>query len=187
MAGNLNKKLSKARVLPVSNISKADLINEIPVSKIEEGKMLFSYKHFICECSNEKEFNNRFKSMYHYAKWITLYTKRISEVSTMTLAEVNSSGKSLRFHLVKGENLNKLKTVLRNLGIKLEDVFRQSESNNYYELSLGAANGRIFGYLIDNVFFVLLMDPNHLIYPCLEKGATQDLLHTRYDPWDELQ
>lgn len=58
--------------------------------------------------------------------------------------------------MVKGESLNKLKSVLRNLGVKLEEIFKQSESNNYYELLLGAASGRIFGYLIDNVFFCIV-------------------------------
>ena len=104
----------------------------------------------------------------------------------MTLGELKNSGRSLRFHSVENKNLMKLKNILLSLGLDTELIFNQSEATDYYEISLGAASGRIFGYLIENIFFVLLLDPNHLIYPYLEKGATQDLLYKRYDPWKEI-
>lgn len=185
MAIKKKKEFTKYNTLPVSNIKNESQV-KIPVSDIKENRILFSYKHFICDCAKGKDFTNCFKDLLSYAKWITLCIKKLSEISTMTLAEVNSSGSSLRFHSVEGKNLIKLKEILLSLGVKIDDIFSQAESSNYYQLSLGTANGRIFGYLIGNVFFVLLMDPHHLIYPCLEKGSTQDLLYTRYNPWKEL-
>ena len=98
------------------------------------------------------------------------------------LKYLNDSNILLSFSSVTGKFI----FILLSLGLDTELIFNQSEATDYYEISLGAASGRIFGYLIENIFFVLLLDPNHLIYPYLEKGATQDLLYKRYDPWKEI-
>lgn len=169
---------------PNNNISKREV--SFPVSEVNDKRMLLSFRYFKCNCVANKEFNNCYQNTTHYSTWLTLAMKRLSEITTMTLGELNNSGRSLRFHSVENKNLIKLKSVLLDLGLDVELTFNQSESNDYYEISLGAANGRIFGYLIENIFFVLLLDPNHLIYPYFAKGATQDLLFKRYNPWEEI-
>lgn len=104
----------------------------------------------------------------------------------MSISEIKGAGKSTRFHIVKGGPLKKLKSVLKEIGLDVDKVFQQESEENYYEVSFGKANGRIFGYLINNIYYVLLMDPNHLIYKCTEKGGNHDLLYKRYDPWTNL-
>lgn len=186
--GSKSKQKVRGLNIPVTNpnINNKRELGFLPVSTVNDKRMLLSFRYFKCNCVANKEFNNCYQNTTHYSTWLTLAMKRLSEITTMTLGELNNSGRSLRFHSVENENLNKLKSVLLNLGLDVEFIFNQSESNDYYEISLGAANGRIFGYLIENIFFVLLLDPNHLIYPCVAKGATQDLLFKRYNPWEEI-
>ena len=151
-----------------------------------KNNVLFSYKYFKCASLKNNEFNNCFKNILDYAQWITFCLERISYISTMSIGELYNSGSVVRFHHVKDESLAKLKEVLKELNLNVDDIFSQDESQSYYELSLGAGNWRIFGYLIENMYFILLLDPNHLIYPNVSKGAKQDLLYKNYKPWEQL-
>lgn len=178
-------KIKKSGKLPISEVE-YNSSTKIPITKSKENNIIFSYKYFKCVSKKDKIFNNCFSSIYNYATWITLVIERIANFSTMDVNEIKNSGSSARFHLVQDGDLDKLKRVLCNIGLKLDDIFSQEESNNYYELSFGKGNGRMFGYLIDNNYYILLMDPNHLIYENLSKGAKYSLLHKNYDPWNSL-
>lgn len=180
-------KINSKRKLPTTNISQGNISKKFPVNSLNNNEhMIFSYKYFNCRSLKNSYFNNCFYSQYDYAQWITFYLSRIVNLSTMSISEIRSAGKTTRFHNVERGALNKLKNVLKEIGLDVEQVFQQGSQENYYEVSFGTGNGRMFGYLINNIYYVLLMDPNHLIYKCNEKGGNHDLLHKNYDPWTNL-
>lgn len=176
---------SSSNKLPTSNVQKEN--NTLPITTVKKKEsIIFSYKYFKCNSLKSKEFNNCFKNQDDYAKWITFYLKRIAEISTMKIGVISSSGSTLRFHPVEDNHLIKLKSILKSMDLDVDEVFNQNESQNYYELSMGTGNGRMFGYLIENIYFLLLLDPNHLVYMNASKGAKNDLYYKNYDPWYEL-
>lgn len=178
---------NKINRLPTTALNQDNNIKKFPVNNLNiNDHMIFSYKYFRCKSLKNSYFNNCFFSQYDYAEWITFCLSRIANFSTMSISEIKGAGKSTRFHTVKRGNLKKLKSVLKEIGLDVDKVFKQESEENYYELSFGTGNGRIFGYLINNIYYVLLMDPNHLIYKCNEKGGNHDLLYKRYDPWTNL-
>lgn len=181
----ISKKKNKL-IIPSRNIKDEKKNKVVPISKINEKVLNFSFKYFLCISMKNKDFNNCFSSIYDYSTWITFFLDRLSNFSQMTLNEIASSGKTARFHPVENEHLCKLKSILVGMGINVEQLFQQQEGESFYELSFGTGNGRMFGYLIDNQYYILLIDPNHLVYMNCEKGGKQDLLHKNYDPWHEL-
>ena len=182
-------KINKKR-LPITHTSKDNSAKgdkKLPVNNLGvNDHIIFSYKYFICKSLKNSYFNNCFSSQYTYTEWITFYLSRIVNLSTMSLTEIKGAGKTLRFHNVEKDALSKLKNVLKEIGLSVDEVFQQSSPANYYQISFGTGNGRVFGYLINNIYYILLMDPNHLIYKCSEKGGNYDLLHKNYDPWTNL-
>ena len=173
--------------IPVSHSNNDNIYNTFPTSKFDKNKnIIFSFKYLKCCSLKNRNFNNCFTSLHGYATWITLALKKISEYSSMNINEIKGAGKSTRFHPVENKHLDILRNVLIELGVNIDKIFIQNESQNYYELSFGTGNGRMFGYLVENQYYVLLMDPNHLIYKNVSKGAKQDLLYKNYDPWNKL-
>lgn len=182
------KEKKKKKKLPITiPINKSLSEDKLPLATLKNDEyMIFSYKYFNCTSLKSSEFNNCFKNQDDYAKWITFCLNRISNLSTMKIPEISNAGTSTRFHPVDGGALTKLKQILIQIGLDVDKIFKQEGSENFYELSFGTGNGRMFGYLIDNRYYVLLMDPNHLVYKCVEKGGNHDLLYKNYDPWKIL-
>lgn len=179
-------KINKGK-LPITSINKESITKKLPVNNLSNNDhIIFSYKYFRCKSLKNSYFNNCFSSQYDYAQWITFYLSRIVNISTMSLSEIRGSGKTIRFHNVESGALNKLKDVLREIDLDVDQIFQQGSQENYYQVSFGTGNGRMFGYLINNIYYILLIDPNHLIYKCNEKGGNHDLLHKNYDPWINL-
>lgn len=174
--------------LPITTPVKNNQENNIPtlsISSVKEKNIIFSYKYFNCQSLKNDIFNNCFFSMGEYAKWITTFFKKISNYSSMQIGELMSAGKSTRFHPVKNSELIKLKEILKSINVDCDKIFSQEEGNQFYELSVEKGQGRLFGYLIENIYYILLFDPNHLIYINTSKGGKHDLLHKRYDPWED--
>lgn len=182
-----NKEKTRKNILPVTVLNRTQNETRLPVVNPRTNScIVFSYKYFNCSSVKNSEFNNCFNSIYNYAEWITLCLERISKFSTMSIGEISQSGRSVRFHPVECEHLVKLKSILMCTGLDVDKIFPQNEAQNYYELSLGTASGRVFGYLIENHYYILLLDPNHLVYKCTSKGGNYDLLYKNYDPWNSL-
>lgn len=177
-------KTDKKKFLPTVPVSKfSSSPTKLPTTTIDNANAVFSFEKFKCISIKNKEFNNCFKNMWEYAEWSLKLIDRLSKFSTMKALELKSSGKSVRCHPVTGVNLLKLKSVLEASGVELNE---QLEDCDYYELSLGASDGRIFGYFIGSVYYVLLFDPHHLIYQQLQYGSQQDLLYRNCDPWERI-
>jgi len=178
---------SKKAKFPVSKLENDNLVkNKIPTSEVEnDNSIIFSMKHLKCASVKNSSFNNCFYSISVYAKWITLFWNKITEFSSMSVQELSQGGKSTRFHTVEDGDLAKLKKIVKEAGLDVDKLFKQEESNSYYELSFGTSSGRMFGYLAGSTYYVLLIDPHHLVYPNYSKGAKDALISNRYDPWTD--
>lgn len=177
----MNKKKNSLNKIPVSDFQSVS--SKLPTTKVQNQKVIFSFERFKCISIKNKQFNNCFASINAYVKWSTLLFQRLQKFSENTVPELKKAGTSTRCHSVTGNTLIKLKDILKESGLDI-DINEQLEE--YWELSLGTSSGRIFGYFISNVYYIILFDPHHLIYPKLEYGAQHDLLYNNYDPWNEI-
>ncbi|MBN2980096.1 hypothetical protein [Cohnella algarum] len=51
-----------------------------------------------------------------------------------------------------------------------DELFKQIE-NDAYQFALSTARGRVHGFLIDNVFYIVWLDPDHNLYPSKKHGG----------------
>ncbi|SKB01461.1 hypothetical protein SAMN05443428_1621 [Caloramator quimbayensis] len=176
--------------LPITQITKnKEVFNNLPKANVSfkvNNNVAFSFKDFKCKCIKTKDFNNCFSNMWEYAEWSLIVIKRISSYSTMTVQELKEGGRSTRCHPVLGKDLEKLKNILSLIDYKPE-FLTQLEEDGFWELTIERALGRMYGYFVDNIYYVLLFDPHHLIYPDLKMGCQYDLLHKNHDPWSEIE
>lgn len=177
----MNNKKNKTNQLPITKFEHSN--KTLPKTNVEKLNLVFSFENFKCRSIKNREFNNCFTHLWEYGEWSIKLIERLSNFSTMKASELKSAGNSTRCHPVEGKNLEKLKRILELAGLTLNE---QLENESYYELSIGASSGRIFGYFIGNIYYVLLFDPHHLIYQQLQYGSQHDLLHKNYDPWSPM-
>ncbi len=89
--------------------------------------------------------------------WLTLIDrlKALSALSTQELLVNRSS--SLRFHPIKWEDTSE-----NGFGLKDEEQLVDTP----YQFSLSSnEHGRIHGFLINEVFYIVWLDPDHQLYP----------------------
>lgn len=87
------------------------------------------------------------------------FLERLKSVSTMTRMEmIKQNGKSLRCHTV---NFKDVKVSEDTFGILGEDV-----DEDAYQFSITSnEHGRVCGYFVGNIFFIVWLDPAHELYP----------------------
>jgi len=188
MYSNALSKISNNNIPKSSITKKAQTTTYLPKSETSPKTITFSFSKFCCKSikSRSINFNNCFKNMWEYAEWSLKLIYRLSEFSKYTPIELKTGGDSTRCHPVRGKRLEKLKNILNELGVVTSIEDDQIMEDGYYELSLGASEGRIFGYFCGNIYFITLFDPHHLLYEQLEYGCQYDLYYKNYDPWLEL-
>ncbi|MBU3173709.1 hypothetical protein [Clostridium estertheticum] len=169
--------------LPKTKVKSSIVKQLVPKTKIQINNAVFSFQQFNCKSIKCKEFNNMFSDLWEYGEWSLTLLSRLSNYSTMEVSELKGGGDGTRCHLVQEDALERLNMVLDTMGTVCDE---QLKEDGLWELSLGAASGRIFGYFVDNVFYTLLFDPHHLIYPNTRYDCQHDLLYRNYDPWKEI-
>lgn len=124
----------------------------IPPSLKGEAYLKFSYELLV----KDNEYYN-FWGLCEKGlmKWFELL-KEISKISVDRLIAGQFSSKTspFRFHKIIGEPLEELKKFS-------SDISAESEC---YQIRFGVSNGGIHGVLIDEIFYVVLLDPNHYLY-----------------------
>ncbi|MCB6366672.1 hypothetical protein LI291_10855 [Intestinibacillus massiliensis] len=158
--------------------------SKIPATNIavQPIAVSFSFADFKCKSFRDERFNNCFKHFGDYGKFIAMFIAKLSNFSSMTVQELKLGGKATRCHKVENKNRELLEDILKSTGMKEEKIEQIEE---FYQLTISTSNGRFMGYFIGNVFYVVLIDPHHLLYPDLKKSMNQDLCNP-YDPWKEF-
>jgi hypothetical protein len=110
----------------------------------------FSFKYFQ---ANHGKFSCNGKEL---AYWLTLL-ERLKALSSLTVQEllVNRSS-SLRCHPIRWEDTSE-----KGFGLPNEEQLVDTP----YQFSLSSnEHGRVHGFFIDQVFYVIWLDPNHQLY-----------------------
>lgn len=103
-----------------------------------------SHSKFSCDCRE-------------IGYWLTLL-ERLKAISALTAQEllVNRSS-SLRCHPIKWEDTSENGFGLPNEEQLVDTPYQFSLSSNEH--------GRVHGFFIDEVFYIIWLDPNHQLYP----------------------
>ena len=137
-------------------------LNKIPKSKkkiksslpkktrVASSKMLFSFElldfsneYYNCNGMCDKGIKNCFEKMKAYCQY--------------TIDEIYSGrgGDVIRFHPIRKGEVSEWPTYFRD-NEELEESF--------YQISFGKSKGRAHGIIIDNIFYVIWLDPHHFLY-----------------------
>lgn len=128
--------------------SKSDKI--IP-TEIKDYSIAFNFKR-ICEKSGKFEYSNC------TAPYFKKLVERLKEISNMTKLQMTVHNKnSLRCHPIKFKE-NSVSENSFGLG---EDI---SDDSWQFQITSNK-HGRVHGYFIGNVFYIVWLDPNHNLYP----------------------
>lgn len=128
---------------------------KIRPTKIEEPQGIsFNFKR-LCEKQEEEKFVYKSRQ----ASYFVTLLDRLREVSRMNIAEMTvQNRRSLRCHPIDFSQSSVSET---SFGILGEDVDKDAWQ---FQLSSNE-HGRVHGYFVENVFYVVWLDPNHELYP----------------------
>ncbi|MBD2455929.1 hypothetical protein H6G80_17815 [Nostoc sp. FACHB-87] len=140
----MSKKIKKTK-LPQESTSSIKPTKLKPLQGIS-----FSFKYY-------QDSHNKFSCNYkELGYWLTLL-ERLKALSSLSAQEllVNRSS-SLRCHPIKWEDTSESRFGLPNEEQLVDTPYQFSLSSNEH--------GRVHGFFIDEVFYVVWLDPDHLLY-----------------------
>lgn len=110
----------------------------------------FSFRYF-------KDDNDKFSVRNRDATYLPALLVRLRDLSTLTVQEIiNNRSKSLRCHKIAWND-----TTESGFGIPNEDQLVESP----YQFQISAnEHGRVHGFFIENVFYIVWLDPDHNLY-----------------------
>ena len=136
----MSRKIKKSKIAsPTTAIKKQSIVPEC---------ISFSFKYLDNEKFGYSREDNYFKA----------FLERLCAISQMTTKElINSNSKAIRSHPVNWLETN-IKVGFSHLGDELqsETAWQFSISSNKY--------GRVFGFMIDTVFYIVWLDHQHLVF-----------------------
>lgn len=123
----------------------------IPAPKINRGShLLFSFQlldfsnpYYNCNGLCDKGIKNCFERLRAY--------------SALTVNDIfsNRGSSSIRFHPIEKHKVDEWPEYL---------VAHEEHEDAFYQISFGKSKGRAHGLLIDNVFYIIWLDPHHYLY-----------------------
>jgi hypothetical protein len=124
-------------------------IKRIPV-EIPKG-ISFSFRYL----QNDAQ---KFTVQNRDARYFESLLMRLRDLSTLTFAEIiNNRSKSLRCHLIDWEDT----TEPNGFGIPNEEQI----VNSAYQFQISSnEHGRVHGFFLENIFYIVWLDPNHNLY-----------------------
>ncbi|MGB3515574.1 MAG: hypothetical protein WBA43_03905 [Elainellaceae cyanobacterium] len=140
----MSKKIKKTKVPKPS-------VSGIESTKLKPQGISFSFKYYQ---NDHHKFSCSEKAATY---WLTLIDrlKAISGLSNKELLANRSS--ALRCHPIRWEDTSEYGFGLPNEEQLVDIPYQFSVSSNEH--------GRVHGFLIDEVFYVVWLDPEHLLYP----------------------
>lgn len=156
-----NQSLDLSHAVPSKIQSKKkSLITQEDIRRIEERKkeeIIFSWRLFD---RNHKLFNLGKTE----ASWFISLVDCLRDVSKLTVSEFRQQSKrrGLRVHPHDWENAS--------AKFNMTDEFFDQNEENCLQFSVSKAKGRVHGILIDNIFYIVWLDPHHNLYPPKERN-----------------
>jgi len=118
---------------------------------LESSIVRFSFKHL---CVAHPKFSVTEKKSNYFCKVL----ERLKDLSTWKITEILSN----RSAAIRAHPINWDDTTEKNGFSELND---QLQSIQAYQVQISSnEHGRIHGFFIDNVFFIIWLDPEHKLY-----------------------
>ncbi|WP_111292245.1 hypothetical protein [Bacillus safensis] len=150
---------------PKGKKNSTPIISEEEKKKIQDGlkrNVVFSWKYFD---KDHKVYNCGGIEMPWIISLVETF-KNISSLELKDLRSVEGQRRGLRFHQIRWGKVQEEKFNFN------EDFFEQIR-DNCYQLSLSTAKGRFHGFLIDNIFFIVWLDPHHQLELMKDHGGVK--------------
>ncbi len=110
----------------------------------------FSFKYFQAD-------HDKFSIRNQDTKYLQALLERLREVSKLTVTElINNHSKSIRCHPIVWEE-----TTEQCFGIPNE---KQLVDTPYQLFEVSLSQGRVHGFFIENIIYVVWLDPEHKLY-----------------------
>jgi hypothetical protein len=126
--------------------------NNSPTQKKEfqKGGVSFSFKYF-------QENHDKFSVQQKEANYRVSLIERLKALSSLGSEEILSNrSKALRCHPIRWDDTTESGFGIPNESLLVDTPYQFSLSSNAY--------GRVHGFFIDEVFYVVWLDPNHRLY-----------------------
>ena len=167
---NNKKKIKKQNLKTPSSPS----ISQVLAPK--DDYLSISYRYFINEYFSDKKFNNHFKNSEHCGEFMHNVHLLLKEPSNKKKSEILNKGyqSQMNIHPLEGRALSIFLSIAKNL--------RQIDESNIYQVKANSVSGgRVVFYIHENTIFVLLYDPNHLLYR-MDKHGAKEAVDYSYSP-----
>jgi hypothetical protein len=124
-------------------------VKPVEIKKVKE--IGFSFRYF-------KDDNDKFSVRGRDATYLQALLLRLRDLSTLTFEEIiNNRSKSLRCHPIKWSDT----TEPNGFGLPNEDKLVDTP----YQFQISAnEHGRVHGFFIENIFYIVWLDPDHNLY-----------------------
>lgn len=147
---------TKSRFRPTSTAYDSKLIT--PTQFDDTQKVSFNFK-----CLNSK--GNKFKYQEQEKAYFNKLLDRLRDLSRMTRKDLMTSSlshsKSLRCHPINFKDTTETSFGLPDKQDLYSDAWQFEITANQY--------GRVHGYFVGNVFYIVWFDPEHELYPSPKK------------------
>ncbi|EQB35055.1 hypothetical protein M948_18320 [Virgibacillus sp. CM-4] len=139
---------------------KPPIIPKEQLDRIKIGQkqdIVFSWRFF-------DRYNKLFSMGNSKREWFIGLIDCLSNVSKMKVMEFRQQSKKrgLRVHSHNWKNATDK--------YNFTDEWFDQHSDDCLQFSISKANGRVHGFLIDNVFYIIWLDPEHNLYPPKESN-----------------
>jgi len=123
-----------------------------PTISADNTTLRFSFKHLDL---NHKKFSIEGQSHDYFHKVL----ERLKNLSTVTTRElITNRSPSMRSHPIDWENTSE-HSGFNHLNSQLRDL-------RAYQFQISSnAHGRVHGFILENIFFIVWLDPDHSLYP----------------------
>ncbi len=132
---------------------------------IDKEKIIFNFTLFNGNSINLDYFNNYYLDLHHAINAVGIFIEKIKAIENKTLKEVFDSRNKRQAHchiIETKEEIDLIEKILLE-GYKFPENRIKEFEKTYYQFSLDNGS-RIIFHKIDNIFILLFIDNNHMIY-----------------------
>lgn len=149
---NHNSKIKCSKNNPIIPTTKFD--------KLNDDRPIFIFSSFYYESIEIDGFNNKYMNMKKSINTVNHFIEKIKSLSNSKMSDINRLN---HFHPIKSEcEVKRIERVLKD-GYMVNDIKIRSFEGTYYEIPFGDGQ-RIICSNVENVFEILFIDSNHMIY-----------------------
>ena len=154
-------------------MKKTITLNKIERNKIEENRLIVSDKKslntkkcvmFSFEMLETNEYFNLDGTCVNWSSDLFNTLKEVSKIEVSHIFGGRYSGKKSKLRIHSHEDAKLPCNLSQNI-----------ELDEFYQIRLGKSKGGIHGIFIDNIFYIIWLDPQHNMYPSENHGGLKKI------------